>query len=91
MSNSAIMSKNATVSNKADLLVAARAGYDGTANTYKAQSDCWYARELGAYFQATGRSTPDDVEIIVGGVIWANNMRFSYTNEAGQVKFERIG
>jgi hypothetical protein len=85
------MSNSARMSNNADLLVAARTEYDGTANTYMAQADCWYARELGAHFQATGRSTPDDVEIVVGGVIWANNMRFAYTNEAGQVKFERTG
>lgn len=70
-------------------------GYGSQPVRYLASSACWFAYELGRYFQVTGRCAPRDVRMGRGYTIHASDMTFRHTgnfdNSANPVQmFERI-
>jgi hypothetical protein len=74
-----------------DLTEYARTGYSGAPNPNIGTSPAWFAHELGAHFQTTGRSEPRDVRMGRGDSIRANDMRFRFRiGRAAGVAFERV-
>ena len=65
-------------------------GYHGASNPHLWSSPAWYAHELGAYFNASGRSSPFDVRMSRGDSIRANALLFKFTHNGNSVRFERL-
>jgi hypothetical protein len=72
----------------------AREGYEGKPNGSLYSSPHYYAHELGAYLQKSGRSEPREVHMGRGYSIRANDMRFNITHAPKGappgVTFERV-
>lgn len=62
-----------------DLTQYALEGYEGKENKHLYSSNCFYAHELGRYFQGSGRTKPSDVRMSRGHSIRAGDMLFKIT------------
>lgn len=63
---------------RTDLTAEAAEGYAGAPCAYLASSPAWFAYQLGAYLQRTGRSAPRDVRMGRGYQVHANAMLFAF-------------
>jgi hypothetical protein len=73
-----------------DLTSYACTGFGGFPNPHIATSPARYAHALGAWFLRTGRTLPRDVRMGRGDSIRANDMRFTFTDTADCIRFERV-
>jgi hypothetical protein len=82
------------MSRRNDLTAFAVEGYKEVGADHLATSPAWCARQLGRYFDLTGRPEPRDVRMGRGDSIRANDMRFTFaifvTGSANTISFERV-